>query len=81
MEQYTNSVHKNSNSKEIIDIINSVLEKLGEQHREIFWLKHESGLKNKAIAGILNISTKTVKRKLDQFLWELERKLKLSDLQ
>jgi RNA polymerase sigma-70 factor (ECF subfamily) len=64
---------------DLLETVYDILQNFGNEYREIFWLKHESGLKNQEIAKILSISTKTVKRKLDQILWELQKKIKLSD--
>lgn len=76
IESYSNN--KDPKNIELLEEVNSILGSLGKEHKEIFWLKHETGLKNKDIAEILKISTKTVKRKLDQIFWELQKKIKLS---
>lgn len=78
IEQYA----QNSDEQgDLFDTINRLLDRMGGEYRDIFWLKHESRLKNNEIALILGISTKTVKRKLDQVIRELQGKIKLSDFQ
>lgn len=70
--------------KELEEILNNVIERLPDEHRKIFLLNRQDGLSYKEIATAMNISHKTVEKKisgsLKQIRVALDKAFQLSHL-
>ncbi len=66
--------------KELNEEIKSCVDRLPEQCRKIFILRHTYDLKNREIAEQLNISIKAVEKQITKALFEIRRHLQRLDL-
>jgi RNA polymerase sigma-70 factor (ECF subfamily) len=66
---------ENSNSDEMLDIIDSIIDTLGEPEKSII-LFRRNGLTYSEISAIMNISERTLKRKVKSVIEYIRKKLK-----
>jgi RNA polymerase sigma-70 factor (ECF subfamily) len=81
---YLRSLSKNQEDYLLLNELNNEIkasvEKLPEQCKKIFQLRHGYGLKNREIAEQLNISIKAVEKQMTRALFEIREHLQRMDL-